>query len=132
MSSLTDENITLFKKKVKIVICEEVSQQSNDYDCGVYLIVYFQKLLTKFQNLSSRISDFQDRFRSTLNNKTLTNADEITETRNLLKNKLNFYATHLKDCKIISDRHEKYIHSGKGKNVNLSCLVTPANVLLPS
>lgn len=100
------------KKKVNIVICEDVSQQINDFDCGVYSIVYFQKLLQKYPNLTSKFSDFQSRFRNTLNNNTLTNADEVTHTRNSLKDKLAYYADRPDYCKIINDRHEKYVSKG--------------------
>jgi Ulp1 family protease len=84
------------KGKVNIIICDEISQQTNDYDCGVYTIEFFEQLLIQYP-LSSNSKAISNRFKVTFNKPDLISVSSTVGKRIYLKNAILTHCTNVKE-----------------------------------
>ena len=83
-NELSEEQIKIFKSKVNIIICNEISQQTNNYDCGVYAIEFFEQLLIQYP-LISNSKAISNRFKVTFNKPDLIDSSATVKRRVYLK-----------------------------------------------
>jgi Ulp1 family protease len=84
------------KGKVNIIICDEISQQTNNYDCGVYTIEFFEQLLIQYPLLSNSKA-ISNRFKVTFNKPDLISVSSIAGRRIYLKNAILSLCANVKE-----------------------------------